>query len=306
MPEQPTAEMIARMEKWFAAECNNRAWELASQAARTPQESDEMLYAAYAAAYHWSKAGTALHGARAEMTLAHMHSVRGEGELALRYARRCLAYFEQNPGEDWDTAFAHAELAFAAATAGDSALHAAHYAEALFPRRWSGKAMSGAPLAQADLLRLFEAARWAPSSSNRQEWFFLYAHRDTPEFEQFYAFLDEGNRAWCHRAAVLIVALSRHVAEDGREQRMHTFDMGMAFQNLLLQASLIGLVTRPLGGFDKPRAREELRVPEYFTVQCMLAVGHPGAIEDLPPHQQEREKPNSRKPVNDFIRQGGF
>ena len=62
-----------------------------------------------------------------------------------------------------------------------------------------------------------------------------------------------GNRAWSHRAAVLVMALSRHVAEDGRELRMHAFDTGMAFQNLMLQATLIGLVTRPLGGFDKQR-----------------------------------------------------
>lgn len=183
---------------------------------------------------------------------------------------------------------------------------AEHQIEPLFLRRWSARAMSGAPLAQADLLRLFEAARWAPSSSNRQEWFFLYAHRNTPEFETFYSLLDDGNRAWCHRAAVLVMALSRQVAEDGREQRMHAFDTGMAFQNLMLQATTMGLVAHPLGGFDKLRARGELHIPEYFAVQAMLAIGHFGEIEDLPPHQQERERPSGRKVVDEFIRQGGF
>ncbi len=181
-----------------------------------------------------------------------------------------------------------------------------HPIEALFLRRWSARAMSGAPLAQAELLRLFEAARWAPSSSNRQEWFFLYAHRDTPDFDVFYSLLDEGNRGWCHRAAVLVICLSRTVSEEGRNQRMHAFDTGMAFLNLMLQATTMGLIAHPMGGFDAVRAREELRIPEHFAVQAMLAIGYPGEIEDLPPHQQEREKPSGRKPVEEFIHAGGF
>jgi nitroreductase len=32
---------------------------------------------------------------------------------------------------------------------------------------------------------LFEAARWAPSAYNSQPWRFLYARRDTPNWERF-------------------------------------------------------------------------------------------------------------------------
>lgn len=127
MPDQPTAETIAQMQKWFAIQCNNRAWDLASLPGRTVAEAEEMLLAAYAAAFHWSKAGGPLEAARAEVTLAHVHALRGEGDLALQFARRCLGFFEQGFGEDWDIAFAHLEMALAAVPLGNFSLYARHY-----------------------------------------------------------------------------------------------------------------------------------------------------------------------------------
>ncbi len=74
--------------------------------------------------------GKPVNDARADLTLAHVHALLGQGQLALGYAQRCLAFFENNTGEDWDMAFAHAEMAFAAAVLGDADLHAKHYAQA--------------------------------------------------------------------------------------------------------------------------------------------------------------------------------
>ena len=184
--------------------------------------------------------------------------------------------------------------------------HPENEIEALILRRWSARAMSGEPLLQSELMRLFEAARWAPSGVNRQEWFFLYAHRDTENFDQFYALLDEGNRAWCHRAAVLLVVLGRKTTDDGRNIRLHAFDTGAAFENLALQATAMGLVIHPMGGFDVNRTRTELNVPDNFEVLIMAAVGHPGEISDLPKHQQEREIPSQRKPLEQIFQEGAF
>ena len=43
---------------------------------------------------------------------------------------------------------------------------------------------------------LFEAARWAPSAFNGQPWLFLYARRDTPEWERFLDLLIPFNQGW--------------------------------------------------------------------------------------------------------------
>lgn len=179
--------------------------------------------------------------------------------------------------------------------------------DALFLRRWSARAMNGEPLGQEQLMRLFEAARWAPSSMNRQEWFFLYAHRSTPEFEVFLGLLSESNRAWCGHAGVLAMVLSQLETEDGKPNpRTHQLSAGMALENLLLQATLDGLVCHPMAGFDLERTREELKVPERFEIHCMLALGLPGEVEDLPERQQAREVPSQRKTVEEFTREGGF
>lgn len=41
-----------------------------------------------------------------------------------------------------------------------------HPVEELFVARWSPRAMTGAPLSDAEIQTLFEAARWAPSTYN--------------------------------------------------------------------------------------------------------------------------------------------
>ncbi len=139
MADRPPQGEIDRWERWFGVECNNRAWDLIAREVRTPDEDLEMLHAAHAAAYHWLKVGRPVNFARADLTLAHAHALLGRGELALAYALRCLALFEAGEGEDWDLAFAHAEVAFAAAVLGDADRHARHYAAA----RQHGEAIAG-------------------------------------------------------------------------------------------------------------------------------------------------------------------
>src|SRR5450432_1736743 len=49
--------------------------------------------------------------------------------------------------------------------------------ESVLLDRWSPRAMSDEEISREELMRLFEAARWAPSSFNAQQWRALYARR---------------------------------------------------------------------------------------------------------------------------------
>jgi nitroreductase len=175
-----------------------------------------------------------------------------------------------------------------------------------FVKRWSPRAMSVEPLREADLLRLFEAARWAPSSSNNQPWRFIYARAGTPHFEPLHSLLGDGNRVWCARAGALIVVLSKITFDNGNPARTHSFDAGAAWMSLALQGSEMGLVVHGMAGFSYDRARSELGVPDHFAVECMIAVGHPGKLEDLPESHRARESPSGRRPVKDSVFEGKF
>ena len=140
MADQPSPEDLARWHRWFAIESNNMAWPLADQRSRTDAEQDEMLNAAHAAAWHWSRVGNALNDARARMLLAHAHATCGNGRMALRYARPSHAYLMSYNCPDWEIAFSHAVMAHAAAAAGDPDLHSSHYAAA----QAAGEAIVGA------------------------------------------------------------------------------------------------------------------------------------------------------------------
>jgi nitroreductase len=177
----------------------------------------------------------------------------------------------------------------------------------LFVDRWSPRAMSGEPITHEELFRLFEAARWAPSSGNSQPWRMLYAHRDTGHWPVFFGLLAEGNKTWCVNAAVLVVFVSQTL-RDGTDRVLptHSYDTGSAWMSLAYQAWISGYVAHGMAGFDYERARVGLGVPDGFHVNAMCAIGRPGPIENLSEALQAREKPSPRKKVEEFAFEGRF
>src|SRR5207244_3108236 len=179
--------------------------------------------------------------------------------------------------------------------------------EQLLLDRWSPRAMSGEEISDEELMRLFEAARWAPSSFNAQQWRALYARRGTEHWPLFFELLVEANKSWAKNAALLVLFISRTTFEyNGEPSITHSFDTGAAWENFALQGFRQGLVIHGMEGFDYERARSELHVPEEFQVMAMAAVAWPGAKESLPPKLQERESPNDRRKVTESICEGPF
>jgi hypothetical protein len=121
---------IARSHRWHAIECNNLAWRLSDQPERTISESEEMLHAAHASAFHWAMAGTERNTARAKLLLGHVYAALGDGPTAQRYAQQSCTYLMAHDPPDWEMAFAEAILAHAAFAARDPALHREHYTRA--------------------------------------------------------------------------------------------------------------------------------------------------------------------------------
>ncbi len=126
MPLQPTDSDLQDWHKRFAAQANNRAWEL-SIIERTAEQDREMLDAAHASAWHWSAVGTELNRMRATMLLAEVHALLGFGASALRYAEQMRTYFLGHETDDWELAFTHVIHAHAASAAGAVDTHRLAY-----------------------------------------------------------------------------------------------------------------------------------------------------------------------------------
>jgi len=185
-----------------------------------------------------------------------------------------------------------------------------HAIDPLFLDRWSPRAFTGEAIPQETLLSLFEAARWAPSAANGQPWRFVYGHRGTDAFETIYQTLDEGNRRWADKAAVLAVIISQtHRKNADGEMRpayTHAFDTGAAWAYLALQAIHAGYHAHGMGGIDRAKAMDVLEVPEGFRVEAAVAIGKIAPKETLPEDLMKREVPSGRKAVEEFISEGRF
>ena len=180
-----------------------------------------------------------------------------------------------------------------------------HPISPIFLERWSARDFTDQTISDDELSTLFEAARWAPSSSNQQPWRFLYAKRDTPDWAFFFDPLFDGNKGWAGRASVLIAIISKRTIppkgdKPARENYNHSFDTGSAWAYLALQAALMGWTAHAMGGFDVPRAVKDLGIPDDYRMECIVAVGRHQAQPDDP------RKPNQRSPQATFVRAGRF
>jgi nitroreductase len=158
-------------------------------------------------------------------------------------------------------------------------------------------------------MRLFEAARWAPSSGNGQPWRFIYAKRNTEDWNSLFTLLVDSNKSWAKDAAVLIVVVSKKEFEhNGKVIPSVTpqFDNGAAWENLALKATSRDLVAHGIAGFEYDKARKDLDIPAGSVVVSMIAIGKRGPKENLLLGLHEREIRNDRKPLEEIVMEGHF
>jgi nitroreductase len=172
----------------------------------------------------------------------------------------------------------------------------------LLARRWSTRAFTEQPIEPETLRRLFEAARWAPSSGNGQPWNFLVARKEeAAEFEKIASVLVPGN-AWAKSAAVLAISVASLDRAPGKPNQHAWHDVGLACENLALQATALGLSLHMMGGFSADRAREVFEIPERFAPVAAIAIGYPADPNTLSEELRAKEMtPRQRKPIREFV-----
>lgn len=185
---------------------------------------------------------------------------------------------------------------------------AEHAVHPIIAERWSPRLFEKREVEQEKIASLLEAARWAPSSSNEQPWRYLVWDGSDPEARaKANSCLARGN-AWALEAPLLMLSVSSSIfAKTGKPNRHGQHDVGLASENVVLQAVALGLAAHQMAGYDPDKARELFNIPEEFTPMAMIAAGYPfrGDLSSLSEAVQKRElAERTRKPLAEIAFDG--
>lgn len=169
--------------------------------------------------------------------------------------------------------------------------------------RHSPRAYSATEALTAEQLGpLFEAARWAASSSNSQPWSFVVGLRGDGVFDTILGTLASGNALWACNASALVANITMLQTPEGKALSHSVYDLGQAVAHLSAQATAQGIVVHQMGGFDSEALGSALGLGASHTVVTVMTLGIQGDPADLPENLQERESaPRVRKPLSDIV-----
>lgn len=167
-------------------------------------------------------------------------------------------------------------------------------------KRWSPVSFDGRAIDRAELLSIFEAARWAPSAFNEQPWRYIVASREDGEaFEALLSCLVDSNRAWAeHASAVALGVTANTFARNGKTNAYARHDLGLASGQLCAEAAAREVQVHQMAGILPDKAREIYSIPENFEAVTALALGYPGENTELDESIRDRDQQaRSRRPL---------
>jgi nitroreductase len=131
---------------------------------------------------------------------------------------------------------------------------------------------------------LLEAARYAPSSGNIQNWSFIIIRDKKIKMELAEVALKQ---YWMVDAPVLIVVCNKvekiRKFYGIRGELMYSIqNCAAASQNILLKAYSLGLSTCWIGAFDEDAVGRILGLPEDVKAEAMISVGYSDEKEEMP------------------------
>jgi nitroreductase len=155
--------------------------------------------------------------------------------------------------------------------------------EAILNRR-SIRKFTGKEIPQEILERILEAGRWAPSGSNAQPWRFVLVRDRIGKVKMFSPGLFDDPTA-------LIVICSDHSnVEDRTGVNFGQYmDIGIAAQNMMLQAYELGIGSCPVRSFNQKAVHKLLGLPDDKIPELIVALGYPDEKPTAPPRRSLRE-----------------
>jgi nitroreductase len=133
--------------------------------------------------------------------------------------------------------------------------------------RRSIRAYKPEPISDESLNKVLEAARIAPSASNRQEYKFIVVKEE--DLRQKLATACN-KQMWIADAPAVIVGCATNPS-----RRYSFVDVAIAMDHMTLVARSLGLGTCWIGAFSEPEVKRLLGIPDEVSVVCCLPIGVP-------------------------------
>lgn len=164
----------------------------------------------------------------------------------------------------------------------------------LIKSRKSDRKYSNRPVEQEKLNRIIEAGRMAPSACNAQPWKFIIVNE--PELVAKVAEAASapllGMNTFVAQAPVQIVIvrekpnLTSKIGANIKDKDYSLIDIGIASENICLQAEAEGIGSCMIGWFDENVVRKILGIPKSKRVELIITLGY-----SLSDKREKRRKP---------------
>ena len=166
----------------------------------------------------------------------------------------------------------------------------------LIAGRQSDRKYLDIPVEREKIERILEAGRISPSACNAQPWKFIVVDKAELKTKIAKAAAAKliGMNVFINQAPMLIVIVrekpnfSSKVGATIKNKDYSRIDIGIAAENICLQAEAEGLGSCMVGWFDEPLLKKLLSIPGSKRVELIITIGYS--------RSEQREK--KRKPVN--------
>jgi len=164
--------------------------------------------------------------------------------------------------------------------------------------RRSVRAFTNEPVSDKEVMKLINAARWAPSAGNIQPWEFVVVRDPQIKRGLSAAALDQ---TFIEEVPVVIVVCANQLRSSrgygSRGVNLYCLqDTAAAIQNMLLAACALGLATCWVGAFQEEEARKVLNIPNGVRAVAIIPVGHPAEKPEAP----------ERRPLSEIVHHETF
>jgi nitroreductase len=148
-------------------------------------------------------------------------------------------------------------------------------------KRKSVRKYKDLPVEEEKIKKIVEAARLAPSASNRQPWRFIAIKDKNLRFKIVKETLGIINQ-WALSAPLLIIGCSVRsnmlTSSIGKiipmGVRYYILDLGIAMEHIVLQAEELGLSTCWIGWFNEKKIKNILEINPQWQIVSLLSVGY--------------------------------